>query len=123
MPMHPNSLANLKPAWEPGVQPKPGSKYVERMINSGCKLSPRAIAIVGRIMENQLDEEVVPIGLRLRAAELIIDKTWPKAPAGASVTIDGATSLEVHFNFPGGETKPLNGHAETVTMSFDADGD
>lgn len=114
----PNQLANLKPKWEPGVQPKPGSKYVERMINSGCKLSPRAIAVVGRIMEDPLvHDEPVPLSLRLRAAELIIDKTWPKQQAGASVTIEGATSLEVNFHFPGGETKP-NGHA---TISFDAD--
>lgn len=120
MPVHPNSLANLRPAWEPGEQPKPGLRYIERMMEKGHKLSPRAIAIVGRIMEDdEVHGELVPLHLRLRAAEYIVDKTWPKAAAGASVTIEGASSLEVNFHFPGGETKP-NGHAK---VTFDADGE
>lgn len=117
--MHPNSLANLNPPWQAGQpQPRPGAKYVQRMIDRGEKLSPRAIALVGRVIDDAEGVEPLPISLRLKAAELIIEKTWPKASQGPSVTIEGATSLEVNFHFPGGDTKS-NGHA---TISFDAEG-
>lgn len=118
--MHPNSLANLNPPWTSGNQPRPGAKYVQRMIDRGERISPRAMALVGRVIDNQEGVEPLPISLRLKAAELIIDKVWPKPAAGsAQVTIEGATSLEVNFHFPGGDTK-ANGHAK---VTFDADGD
>lgn len=116
----PAQLANLRPQWQPGEQPKPGLKYVERMMERGFKISPQAISVIGRIVkEDMVHGELVPLHLRLRAAEYIVDKTWPKMPAGAQVTIEGASSLEVNFHFPGGDTK-ANVHA---TVTFDADGD
>lgn len=118
----PAQLANLRPPWEPGTQPKPGARYIERMINRGNQYAPQAIAIIGRVMK---DEEQ-PMSLRLRAAEYIVDKTWPKPAAGSGeVTIggvEGADWLDVRFHFPGSDTKP-NGHAETVRVSFDSDSD
>lgn len=122
MPVHPNSLANLRPPWKPGETGIPGNRYVERMVNGGCRAGPRAIELISRTMR---DEEQ-PISLRLRCAEYIVDKTWPKPPPGGvpGVTInsDGIDFLELRFHYPGDsnpdtDTKP-NGH-DVVTVSFD----
>lgn len=118
MPVHPNSLANLRPPWKPGETGIPGNRYVERMVNGGCRAGPRAIELISRTMR---DEEQ-PISTRLRCAEYIVDKTWPKAPSGAAVNItaEAIDFLELRFHYPGDtDTKP-NGH-DVVTVSFDAE--
>ena len=118
----PSQLANLRPPWKPGEQPKPGARFIERMINRGHRAGPRAIQLISLTME---DPEQ-PMSLRMRAAEYIVDKVWPKPPpggvSGVTINSDGIDFLELRFHYPGDsnpgtDTKP-NGH-DVVTVSFD----
>lgn len=117
----PAQLANLRPQWQPGEQPKPGPRYIERMLARGNRVAPQAMALIART----INDPEVPIEQRLSCAKYVVDKHWPKPIGGGEVTIggiDGADWLDVRFHFPGSDTKP-NGHAETVRVSFDAEGD
>lgn len=100
MPVHPNSLANLTP-WQPGTQPKAGAGYIERMIARAGKAAPQAMRLIAQAMK---DPEL-PMSTRLRCAEYIVDKTWPKPPAGAlaSALAEGAEWLELRFVSPSGQ--------------------
>lgn len=123
MPIHPNSLANLRPAWNSETAPRSAhAAKIERVLDIGHNAGPKAIRLISRAMQ----DEDQPIGLRLRCAEYVVDKLWPKPAAGSSaevsVSANGAEWLDVRFHFPGSDTKP-NGHAETVRVSFDSDSD
>lgn len=112
MPVHPNSLANLTP-WQPGEQPKPGPRYIEKMLERGNKMAPQAIAVIGRVMkDDEVHGELVPLHLRLRAAEYIVDRHWPKAPAanGTQINLGGDGSLTIQIVRPG--------EAQTVTLNL-----
>ena len=116
----PAQLANLRPQWQPGEQPKPGPKYIERMLARGNRVAPQAMALIART----INDPEVPIEQRLSCAKYVVDKHWPKPIGGGEVTIggiDGADWLDVRFHFPS-DTK-ANGRAETVRVSFDAEGD
>lgn len=117
MPVHPNSLANLTP-WQPGEQPKPGPRYIEKMLERGNKMAPQAMAVIGRVMKDtEVHGELVPLHLRLRAAEYIVDRHWPKAAAAATqISVgEGAGSLHIEIVRPGEQqtvTLNLNGHGD-----------
>lgn len=121
--VHPNSLANLRPPWQPGTQPKPGAVYIERMINRGNQLGPQAMTLLGRAMKDP-DQ---PMSLRIRCAEYIVDKTWPKDPGVVEQWNAATGSREFHVIFirPGEDARDItakpNGGAFSV--SFDADGE
>lgn len=109
---HPNSLANLRP-WPKGEQPKPGPRYLERMLERGSRYAPQAIRLIGQAMK---DPEL-PMATRLRCAEFIVDKTWPKAPAGGQLTLtEGIDWLELRFVAPGSQQPP-----EVHRITFDGE--
>lgn len=118
MPVNPNSLANLRPPWPQGVQPKPGPNYVERMISRGHKAAPQAMRLITQAMH---DREL-PMSLRLRCAEYIVDKTWPKPPAGAYAGVlgpSGVEFLELRFVAPG--QQPIQNVGESMGQIIDAE--
>lgn len=100
MPVHPNSIANLTP-WQPGTQPKASATWIERTIARAHKAAPQAMRLIAQAMK---DPEL-PMSTRLRCAEYIVDKTWPKPPAGAlaSALAEGAEWLELRFVSPSGQ--------------------
>lgn len=113
--MHPNSIANLRPPWKPGERPpSPGPSKVERalkIIQDGC---PKA----ARLIVQTVGDPEAPLGLRLRCAEFMLDKTWPKVPAGAELRLggDGVEWLELRFVAPG---QPAAAAPETRRIPFD----
>lgn len=118
----PNQLANLRPPWQPGTQPKPSTNYVERMISRGHKAAPQAMRLITQAMH---DREL-PMSLRLRCAEYIVDKTWPKPPAGALAGVlgqGGVEFLELRFVAPGQakDIPSLEAQAISSTYSEDAE--
>ena len=120
MPIHPNSLANLRPPWTSQPEYRGSAKHVERTLALAHKGCPKAM----RRALSMIDDEELHPGIQLAACKLVLDHGMPKGATGAQVTIgaEGADWLDVRFHFPGSDTKP-NGHAETVRVSFDAEGD
>lgn len=116
--MHPNSIANLRPPWKPGERPpSPGPSKVERalkIIQDGC---PKA----ARLIVQTVNDTDAPLSLRLRCAEFMLDKTWPKAPAGAELHIGGGGVewLELRFVAPGEARQAPHAHAQPERITFD----
>lgn len=117
MPIHPNSLANLRPPWTSQPEYRGSAKHVERTLALAHKGCPKAM----RRALSMIDDEELHPGIQLAACKLVLDHGMPKGTAGAQVTIgaEGADWLDVRFHFPS-DIKP-NGHAETVRVSFDSD--
>jgi hypothetical protein len=92
----PAQLANLRP-WRPGAAPKGGRRSVDvdRAIRLARKYSPQAVEFIASVM---LDPEQ-PTALRLKAAEVIIDKAIPKSAGSGAMNLDakGITNLRVEF--------------------------
>lgn len=113
--MHPNSIANLRPPWKPGERPpSPGPSKVEKalkIIQDGC---PKA----ARLIVQTVNDTDAPLSLRLRCAEFIVDKTWPKDAPALSISGPGAEWLELRFVSPSASNS--NGLApETHRITFD----
>lgn len=94
----PAQLANLRP-WTPATAPRGKrarrSADVDKAIRLLRKLAPKAVDVIASIM---LDPKQ-PTAMRLRAAEIILDKTWPK---GAPEIITEPGRLELRFVGPTG---------------------
>lgn len=112
---HPNSLANLKPPWQSGEQPKPGERYIQRMVNRAQKAGPQAM----RLMTQCMRDPELPISQRLRCAEFIIEHTWPKeAAAGLLGALgNGAEWLELRFVSPSGQASKDNPSLQPQAIS------
>lgn len=106
---HANSLANLRPPWQSGQQPRPGVRYIERMINRAHKAGPQAI----RLLTQAMNDTELPMSLRCRCAEYIADKIWPKSAPELRLG-DGVEFLELRFVAPGASAA-----SETRRIAFD----
>jgi hypothetical protein len=108
------------------VQPKPGPNYIERMLARGTRYAPQAIRLIGQAMHDPEN----PITVRLRCAEYIVDKTWPKDPEIVRDHLTGTAGngerqFTVTFVLPDGRRveeldakQQGNGH---FSVSFDED--
>lgn len=106
--MHPNSIANLRPAWRPGETPNPtgvnGQKRIERALQIAQNACPKA----AKLIANAIGDQDLPMSTRLRCAEYVLDKVLP-TPKGATALSIGAAAgvewLELRFTAPGGSTE------------------
>lgn len=103
--MHPNSIANLRAPWKPGERPpSPGPSKLERALKISQDAAPKAARLIARTV----DDPEVPISLRLRCAEYLLDKALP-TPKGATALSIGAAAgvewLELRFTAPGGASE------------------
>lgn len=116
--MHPNSIANLRPAWKPGQIPNPtgvnGQRRIERALAIAQKASPKA----ARLISDAISDRDLPMGLRLRCAEYVLDKTLPsqKGEKGLLEALSGGIEcLELRFVAPGREV------SETISLPLSTD--
>lgn len=105
--MHPNSIANLRPAWRPGETPNPtgvnGQKRIERALQIAQNACPKA----AKLIANAINDQGLPMSTRLRCAEYVLDKVLPtpKGPTALSIGAGaGVEWLELRFTAPGGST-------------------
>lgn len=102
MAVNPNSLANLRAPWQRGEQGTAGVRYVERMVSRAQKAGPQAIRLLHQAMRNP----ELPMSLRCRIAEYIVDKAWPKEAQNTLISgLNGVEWLELRFTAPGGSTE------------------
>lgn len=101
--MHPNSLANLRPAWRPGETPNPtgvnGHKRIERALTIAQNACPKAATLIA----NAISDPDLPMSTRLRCAEYVLDKVLPpaKRPDGTTLALNGGAEwLELRFVAP-----------------------
>lgn len=106
MPVNPISLANLRAPWQPGEQGTAGVRYVERMVTRAQKAGPQAM----RLLQHAMRNPELPMSLRVRCAEYIVDKAWPKEAPGLSISGPGVEWLELRFVAPGGAQNPPETH-------------
>jgi hypothetical protein len=102
----PAQLANLRPPWPKGHKPNTTrrSRDVDKAIALARKYAPQAVRLIGQCMEDPKQ----PIELRLRCAEFIINKVWPKdVEAALEQPIDNAATrgLEIRFVEPDGTVR------------------
>jgi hypothetical protein len=97
---HPNSLANLRP-WKPGQAPSTaGPKKIEQALKITQQSCPKAARLITRAIDNP----ELPMSLRLRCAEYVLDKALPPQQASGSLSIgQGVEWLELRFVAPGGQ--------------------
>lgn len=117
MPFNPVSLANLKP-YPPGTQGTAGVKYVERMVASAQKASPQAMKLLRQAMRNP----ELPMSTRLRCAEYIVDKAWPKNAPELAISGTGLEFLELRFVAPGQQAKDIPSlEAQAISSTYEQD--
>lgn len=122
MAINPNSLANLRAPWQPGEQGTAGVRYVERLVTRAQKAGPQAFRLLQQAMRNP----ELPMSLRCRIAEYIVDKAWPKeAQNGLMGALSGVEFLELRFVAPGQQQAKdipsLEAQAISSTYSEDAE--
>lgn len=93
-------IENLKP-FQPGNKAPRRSRDVARAITNARKLLPSAVALCGEIIGDTSEAKA----LRLKAAEVIIDKAMPRSIDPGNVFGDGISELRIVFVHPSG-----NGH-------------
>jgi hypothetical protein len=88
---HPNSLANLKPI-QPGqaLNPSGRPKLPAEIREAALAHTPAAIETLARIMQ----DERVPPGVRVQAADKIMDRALGKAPQQVEVKGEKRDLLE-----------------------------
>lgn len=112
MAVNPISLNNLRAPWQPGEQGTAGVRYVERMVSRAQKAGPQAMRLLQQAMRNP----ELPMGLRCRIAEYIVDKAWPKTVENGGISISGGIEcLELRFVAPGREV------SETISLPLSTD--
>lgn len=108
--MHPNSLANLRPAWKPGDTPNPGGFSGQRNVDKALAMAQKACPKAARLIVQAISNEELPMSTRLRCAEYVLDKALPsqKGSEGASLVLSGGGVewLELRFVKPGSEQPP-----------------
>lgn len=118
MPVNPNSLANLRAPWQPGEQGTAGVKYVERMVARAQKTAPQAMRLLSQAMRNP----ELPMSLRCRIAEYIVDKAWPKEAQNSLISgLSGVEFLELRFVAPGQQAQPIGNVGESMGQIIDAE--
>ena len=119
--MHPNSIANLKPPWRPGERPpSPGPSKLERALKISQDAAPNAARLIARTV----NDPEVPIALRLRCAEYLLDKALPRPTSGPGLQLSGmgVEFLELRFVAPGQqETRRIPSVDESMGQIIDAE--
>jgi hypothetical protein len=109
--MHPNSLANLRPPWQPGDRPAANHGKIERALKITQNATPKAARLITRC----IDDPEVPLPLRLRCAEYVLDYALPPKQASGGIAIgQGVEWLELRFVAPGSQAAP-----ETHRIAFE----
>ena len=115
--LHPNSLANLRP-WRPGEQPpSPGPKGIAR-VDKALQIAQNASPKAARLIARAITNEDLPMGLRVRCAEYVLDKTLPsqRGEKGLLEALSGGIEcLELRFVAPGREV------SETISLPLSTD--
>lgn len=78
------------PAWVPGKSGNPGGKHKDlaKFRAAARTMSWQALSVICELLENSKDEKV-----RLKAAEVLLDRAWGKAPP-AEIEDGGDTGAE-----------------------------
>lgn len=106
--MHPNSLANLQPPFEPGNQPLRYSAAVMRAITKCRKVAPE---MVDTAIQMVRDLEIPP-AVRVKCIELILDRAMPdKDSATAQITLGQSKAL-LRIEI----VDPERGETQTITI-------
>lgn len=69
------------------------------MVTRAQKAGPQAM----RLLQHAMRNPELPMSLRVRCAEYIVDKAWPKQAENGGISISGGAEwLELRFVAPGG---------------------
>jgi hypothetical protein len=121
----PAQLANLRPA-QPGNKLGAQSKFALTALRRCRKLSPESVNILAKLMR----DETEPSAIRLRAAEIILNKALPspkvRDDSDTTTEATGLRFLEVIFVKPGETLEAVRtanglngGSAGTFAVRFD----
>jgi hypothetical protein len=113
----PAQLANLR-NFEPGNRAPRRSADVNKAITLARKYAPQAVKLIGKVI---LDESE-PIAMRVKCAEIILNKAIPTSGSGGAQLIAGGDKgiewLELRFVAPGASAA-----SETHRIAFDPERD
>ena len=92
--------ANLKPPWQRGHKSPRASAAVLKGITKCRKLTPELVDFLAGVMRNEEHD----IAVRVRAAEILLNKAIPTTGNKANVPLDpGASVLRIEIVDPNGE--------------------